>query len=299
MYLQGRRAIRQTPVALAFHMRYHVWNSLFYRARHPRSKARLVVKTPCIGSEDVLQSITWNTTPAQTGIETPQSVRRESRIKTRVPFPIAVLAVFAFSLMNPSPAGAQTPGLVAAYAFSEGSGTTVADASGNNNNGTITAATWTTAGKFGNALAFNGTSARVTVPNAASLQLTTGMTLEAWVFPTATLTSWRSIVDKTVDGYYVMASTDQGNRPSAGGTWVGGNQNTYGPSVLAVNAWTHLAATFDGATVRLFVNGVQVASQAQTTALASTTGTLQFAGTVTRMNFLPDASTRCASTTER
>src|SRR5882672_9206645 len=189
----------------------------------------------------------------------------------------AVFAALVALASAPSPVFAQATGLVAAYAFNEGSGTTVADISGNNNNGTITAATWTTAGKFGNALAFNGTSARVTVPNAASLQLTTGMTLEAWVFPTAALTGWQAIVDKTVDGYYLMASTDQ-NRPAAGGTWVGGNQNTYGPSVLAVNAWTHLAATFDGATVRLFVNGVQVASQAQTTALASTTGTLQIGG---------------------
>src|SRR5436853_6479714 len=128
-------------------------------------------------------------------------------MKARVPLPIAVLALFAFFLVNPSPAGAQTPGLVAAYAFSEGSGTTVADTSGNNNNGTISGATWTSAGRFGNALVFNGTSARVTVPDAASLQLTSGMTLEAWVFPTETPTYWRAIVDKTVDGYYLMAST--------------------------------------------------------------------------------------------
>ena len=38
------------------------------------------------------------------------------------------------------------------------------------------------------ALSFNGTSARVNVPDAASLQLTSGMTLEAWVNP-ATVTS--------------------------------------------------------------------------------------------------------------
>jgi Domain of unknown function (DUF1929)/Concanavalin A-like lectin/glucanases superfamily/Bacterial Ig domain/Glyoxal oxidase N-terminus len=39
-----------------------------------------------------------------------------------------------------------------------------------------------------------------------------------------------------------------------------------------------LAATFDGATVRLYVNGAQVASRAQTTPLAATTGTLQIGG---------------------
>src|SRR5207244_6183266 len=128
-----------------------------------------------------------------------------------------------------TPPGNTPPGLVAAYAFSEGSGTTVADTSGNNNNGTISGATWTSAGRFGNALVFNGTSARVTVPDAASLQLTSGMTLEAWVFPTETPTYWRAIVDKTVDGYYLMASTNQDDRPSAGGPSVGGSPNAFGP----------------------------------------------------------------------
>src|SRR5258705_161725 len=189
----------------------------------------------------------------------------------------AVVAAVA-SFVNPSPARAQVPGLVAAYAFNEGSGTTVADVSGNNNNGTISAATWTTAGKFGSALVFNGTSAQVTVPNATSLQLTTGMTLEVWVFPTGSLAGWRAVLDKNVDGYYLMASSDPNNRPAVGGTWTGGNQNRAAPTALGLNVWTHLAATFDGATVRLYVNGVQVASQAQTAPLATTTGTLQIGG---------------------
>ena len=68
-------------------------------------------------------------------------------------------------------ASATTPaapsGLVAAYGFDEGSGTTVTDASGNGNNGTIANATWATTGKYGKALQFNGTSALVTIPDAA------------------------------------------------------------------------------------------------------------------------------------
>src|SRR5262249_25439563 len=53
-------------------------------------------------------------------------------------------------------------GLVAAYSFGEGTGTTVADSSGNGNTGTISNATWTTSGKYDNALLFNGTSSLVT-----------------------------------------------------------------------------------------------------------------------------------------
>ena len=48
-------------------------------------------------------------------------------------------------------------GLVGAWGFDAGSGTTAADQSGNNNTGTLSNATWSTTGKYGNALSFNGT----------------------------------------------------------------------------------------------------------------------------------------------
>ena len=64
-----------------------------------------------------------------------------------------------------------------------GSGPTTADASGRGNQGTLTGATWTTLGRYGNALSFNGSNSVVRVADSASLDLTTAMTLSAWVRP--------------------------------------------------------------------------------------------------------------------
>ena len=61
-------------------------------------------------------------------------------------------------------------GLVGAYAFDAGSGTVAADASGNENGGTIGGATWTTRGRFGHALRFDGVGELVRVPASPSLK---------------------------------------------------------------------------------------------------------------------------------
>src|ERR671935_197685 len=76
-------------------------------------------------------------------------------------------------------ARAASTGLVAAYSFDQGSGSTLTDLSGNGNTGTIQNATWSSAGKYGGALSFNGSSSMVVVNDAPELDLTSGMTLEA------------------------------------------------------------------------------------------------------------------------
>jgi PKD repeat protein len=163
--------------------------------------------------------------------------------------------------------------LVAAYGFEEGSGTTTADLSGNGNAGSITSGTWRP-GKFGNALLFNGTSSLVTINDSLSIDLTTEATLEAWVNPSA-LGGWRNIIYKEQDIYFLMGSTPQGPA-DFGGTFASGN--VYGASALPLNTWTHLAATYDGATMRFYVNGVLANSRAQTGAIQTSAGPLTIGG---------------------
>jgi concanavalin A-like lectin/glucanase superfamily protein/putative Ig domain-containing protein/List-Bact-rpt repeat protein len=129
--------------------------------------------------------------------------------------------------------------------------------------GTSTAAPCVTRfGKVGGAFTFDGT-VHVRVPH--SNELTPAqMTAEAWIFPTV----------QSGDHQTVFARGSPTNEDDA--WWLGvfnGNPRFWSkhigsgellleaPSTIPLNSWTHLAISFDGSTKRLYVNGVQVASQ--------------------------------------
>jgi glucose/arabinose dehydrogenase len=170
-------------------------------------------------------------------------------------------------------------GLVAAYGFNEGSGTTLGDSSGNNLNGTIAGAAWNASGKYGSALTFDGINDLVTVADAAALDLTTGMTLEAWVNPSA-LGGWRNVLIKERPGgevYNLYASGDA-SAPQVFIVTGGSPADARGSTQLVLNTWSHVAATYDGSVLRIFVNGAQVGSRNVGGSILTSAGVLRIGG---------------------
>ena len=178
----------------------------------------------------------------------------------------------------------EPPGLIAAWSFNAGSGTTAADVTGSGRTGTISGAAWTTQGKYGSALSFDGVNDWVTVADNNALDLTIGMTLSAWVFPTAQGNGvWRNVIIKERAGgeVYNLYSNVDTNVPTVYAVRSAAPAqplDARGTAALPLNAWTHLAATHDGTTLRLYVNGVQVGSQAVAGALLTSTGALRIGG---------------------
>jgi len=79
----------------------------------------------------------------------------------------------------------------------------------------VAGATWTTAGRAGQALSFDGVNDRININDSASLDLIGGMTLEAWVYPTA-LSGWHTVIMKERTGglVYALYAHDNAPRPA-------------------------------------------------------------------------------------
>ena len=217
------------------------------------------------------------TPSAALAFSTTYTARVDTTVKAADGFALAAPVTWTMTTSAaPPPPGSS---LVAAYGFNEGAGTTVADSSGNNNNGTLSNATWATAGKFGKALSFNGTNAFVSIPDSTSLHLTTGMTLEAWVNPATLGAVWRTVIlkERPSDLVWGLYANSSSGKPEAD---LASPADTLlnGVSALPLNAWSHLAATYDGANLRLYVNGTQVSSKAVTGTLTTSTGLLKIGG---------------------
>ena len=149
------------------------------------------------------------------------------------------------------------------------------DSSGLANHASLIGSPTFVAGQVGQALSLNGTTQNASVPDANSLDLTTGMTLAAWIRPGVTVNTTQDVIKKAtnggINGYELSLS-------SAGKVFVRLNQVASGDTFrinsttdypLNNTAWMHAAATYDGTTMRLYINGVQEGSIAGPAAITA------------------------------
>ena len=119
----------------------------------------------------------------------------------------------------------------------------------------------------------------MTVADAASLDLTTGMTLEAWVNPAALGTAWRTALLKEHGGTLAYALyAHNGAAGPAGHVNPGSDTGVAATPALPLNAWSHVTVTYDATTLRVYVGGAQVATRAVTGALQNGSGPLRIGG---------------------
>ena len=167
------------------------------------------------------------------------------------------------ALAAASPAYAAN-GPVASWPFDEGSGTAVHDTSGHGNNGVISGDAQWVSGFSGSALSFDGNTGRMRVPDSASLDPTTAVSVSAWIRATEPQGDFNYILAKGASGC-LAASYGLYTGPNGGLMfYVARNRGlsyTRSPDAghgVWNGSWHFVVGTYDGSSVRLYVDGNQV-----------------------------------------
>jgi len=151
-------------------------------------------------------------------------------------------------------------GLVAHFPFDEGSGTVVGDASGNGHDGAVHGATFVQLTE-GYALEFDGQHDYVEIPDAPDLRLTETLSVEAWVNARANSTG--TIVAKNGSSTYrqnYRLGLEE-NAIAFGLVEHPRTEKNGGSTGIERDKWYHLVGTYDGAGVRIYINGARTGSK--------------------------------------
>jgi hypothetical protein len=162
--------------------------------------------------------------------------------------------------------------LVAHWKFDENTGNTTADASGNNNVGTlVNTPTWTSPGKIGPAaLSFSSTNLEsVTAINSSSLNSPVkAISLSAWIYA-ANWSGNRRIIQKgNADNQYRLLAEFGFFKFHLTGV------DSLTAPLPPIGVWVHIAATWDGSIMKLYTNGILQASLTAAGTIATTSDLL-------------------------
>jgi hypothetical protein len=160
---------------------------------------------------------------------------------------------------------------VAYWRLGETGGTSAADSAGTHTGtyagGVTFGVTGLLTGDANTAVRLNGSTGQVTVPNSAALNPTNALTIAGWV--NATAWSNRRIVQKGLTDNQYRLTAESGVLK-----FHLQNVGTVQAPLPSLNVRHFVVGTYDRTTLRLYVDGVQVASLAATAAIPTTTSAL-------------------------
>jgi hypothetical protein len=162
--------------------------------------------------------------------------------------------------MGSSAARANDSGVEAAYTFDSDPAMPRDD--GDAGDAVFSRVPWTKEGRFGGALIFDGVSSEILLPHRREFDFSDAMTLEAWVRPSGEPSEESAVIAGAGSSYYVHATSSLGRfEPIAGGRFGAVPRYVHVNRPIPRDEWTHLAATFDGESIRLYVNGTMAATR--------------------------------------
>ncbi len=182
-----------------------------------------------------------------------------------------------------------TAATIAIYKFDETSGSTAINSAQNRYNGSINGASRIT-GKVGNALQFGAAGSRVEIPmSPSSMAFPSGeISIDAWIkLDTITPGSFYQLVGS---GYYGLKSFRLGLNGGQiefdlydGSAWryvIVSNQT------LTTNTWYYTALTYNGSSAKIYINGVEDASNAISYPIPTSYNTLYIGAGQNNLDFM-------------
>jgi len=170
------------------------------------------------------------------------------------------------------PTRGPTRGLVAHWEFDEENGTKAADSSGKGRHGAVKGGAKWVEGKLGGALGFDGKDDFVEVPHHSSINPTGAVTVAAWAMSGTSKWNESGFLVSKRDSY--ILHPDKGSKTVKFYVFAGGWRNAAFTPAVDITRWHHYAGTYDGGTVRLYIDGRKVASTAYRGSIKADTGRL-------------------------
>jgi len=188
------------------------------------------------------------------------------------------------SISDAGSAGKGNPGTCTTLPFNAvgwwpGDGNTTDLAKGNS--ATLVNGTGYASGAVAQGFSLDGSDDYVQIASSTDLNPTSGLTLEAWIHQTGQLYQNMPIFSKdgvNSDRQYLLTVASTGKFRIHIGTPPNNLYYTDGSTSVALNTWYHVAMTYNGSALNLFVNGAQEASIPVSGSILTTSQPLRIGG---------------------